>query len=136
MAVSIKVNVKDASERLDSLENELPNLLEKALEKACLIVENSAKQNCPVDSGQLRQSIKHEVDGLTGEIGTNVEYAPYIEIGTGIYSTQGNGRQTPWKYQDAKGQWHTTKGMKAQPFLKPALESNFGQIARCFEELL
>ena len=136
MAVSIKVNVKDASERLDSLENELPNLLEKALEKACLIVENSAKQNCPVDSGQLRQSITHEVDGLTGEIGTNVEYAPYIEIGTGIYSTQGNGRQTPWKYQDAKGQWHTTKGMKAQPFLKPALESNFGQIARCFEELL
>ena len=136
MAVSIKVNVKDASERLDSLENELPNLLEKALEKACLIVENSAKENCPVDSGQLRQSIKHEVDGLTGEIGTNVEYAPYIEIGTGIYSTQGNGRQTPWKYQDAKGQWHTTKGMKAQPFLKPALESNFGQIARCFEELL
>lgn len=136
MAVSIKVNIKDASERLDSLENELPNLLEQALEKACLVVENSAKQNCPVDSGQLRQSIKHEVDGLTGEIGTNVEYAPYIEIGTGIYSTQGNGRQTPWKYQDAKGQWHTTKGMKAQPFLKPALESNFGQIARCFEELL
>ena len=136
MAVSIKVNIKDASERLDSLENELPNLLEQALEKACLVVENSAKQNCPVDSGQLRQSIKHEVDGLTGEIGTNVEYAPYIEIGTGIYSTQGNGRQTPWKYQDAKGQWHTTKGMKAQPFLKPALESNFGQISRCFEELL
>ena len=136
MAVSIKVNVKDTSEKLDSLEKELPILLEKALDKACLIVENSAKQNCPVDSGQLRQSITHEVDGLTGEVGTNVEYAPYIEIGTGIYSTQGNGRQTPWKYRDAKGQWHTTKGMKAQPFLKPALESNFRQIARCFEELL
>lgn len=136
MAVSIKIDAKDTSEKLESLENELPNLLEKALEKACLIVENSAKQYCPVDSGQLRQSIEHEVEGLTGEVGTNVEYAPYIEIGTGIYSTQGNGRQTPWKYQDAKGQWHSTKGMKAQPFLKPALESNFGQIARCFEELL
>lgn len=34
------------------------------------------------------------------------------------------GRQTPWVYQDAKGNWHYTRGNKAQPFLKPALNDH------------
>lgn len=136
MAISVKLDTKDVQAKMDDLKQELPQAIEKALEKACLIVENSAKQNCPVDSGQLRQSINHQIEGSVGEIGTNVEYAPYVEIGTGIYSTQGSGRQTPWKYKDAKGQWHTTKGMKAQPFLKPALENNYREITQCFEELI
>lgn len=110
--------------------------LEKGLEKACLVLENSAKQNCPANTGQLRQSITHQVDGTEGAVGTNVEYAPYVEIGTGIYSTQGDGRQTPWKYQDAKGDWHTTEGMPAQPYLKPALDNNMQEVLNCFEGLL
>lgn len=54
-------------------------------------------------------------------IGTNVEYAPYVELGTGIYAEGGGGRPTPWVYQDANGNWHYTHGQKAQPFLKPAV---------------
>lgn len=135
MAVSI--DDKEVKENIKQFEtDELPNLLDKALEKACLIVENSAKQHCPVESGQLRQSITHQVENKKGQVGTNVEYAPYIEIGTGIYSTQGNGRQTPWKYKDAKGEWHVTKGSKAKPFLKPALEQNRGRIIDCFKGLI
>lgn len=114
----------------------LPEALEQALEKACLIIENSAKQNCPSSTGQLRQSITHEVDGTEGAVGTNVEYAPYVEIGTGIYSSQGDGRQTPWSYQDAKGEWHTTEGMPPQPYLKPALEENQNKVLDCFKDLL
>ena len=53
--------------------------LAKGLEKACLIIEGKAKKNCPVDDGQLRQSITHDVDiaNAVGEIGSNVEYAPW-----------------------------------------------------------
>lgn len=134
--MGVSVDIKEVQKNLGQFEKELPNILEKALEKACLIVENSAKQNCPVNEGQLRQSINHTVEGTKGEVGTNVEYAPYVEIGTGIYSTEGNGRQTPWTYQDAKGDWHTTSGMKAQPFLKPALEQNRGRILDCFKGLI
>ena len=54
-------------------------------------------------------------------IGTNNEYAAYVELGTGIYAEGGGGRPTPWVYQDAKGNWHYTRGNKAQPFLKPAV---------------
>ena len=118
------------------VDKEFPDLIEAALEKACLIVENSAKQNCPVDDGQLRQSISHTVNKTKGEIGSNVEYAPYVEVGTGIYSTEGNGRQTPWSYQDAEGEWHTTKGMKAQPYLQPAVDKNRSRIMDCFKGII
>lgn len=48
----------------------------KPLTKAGLLVEREARKNCPVDTGNLRSSIKSEVNGNTATIGTNVEYAP------------------------------------------------------------
>lgn len=134
--MGLSVDSREVQAGLQKFEKELPDILGKALEQACLIVENSAKQNCPVDDGQLRQSINHIVEGTKGEIGTSVEYAPYVEVGTGIYSTEGNGRQTPWSYQDADGEWHTTSGMHAQPYLQPALDMNRGRILDCFKGLI
>lgn len=67
-----------------------------ALEEIGLSAENYAAKKCPADTGNLRGSITHEVDAGDNAvyIGTNVEYAPYVELGTS--------RQ------------------KAQPFLRPA----------------
>lgn len=99
--------------------------LKPALNSACIIVENDAKRNCVVgDTGELRASITHEVEGNTGVVGTNKSYAPYVEIGTGIFSSMGNGRKTRWSYQDVKGEWHSTIGQHPQPYLKPALDTN------------
>ena len=56
--------------------------------------EGYAKKLCPVDTGRLRNSISHATDEDTAYIGTNVEYAPYVELGT--------------------------SRMKERPFLKPA----------------
>ena len=100
---------------------ELKTAILRALEKCGLVGEGYAKKLCPVDTGNLRNSITHTVD--EGEpaayIGTNNEYAPYVELGTGEYYP--GGRPTPWVYQDAKGDWHWTRGNKAQPFVKPAV---------------
>lgn len=74
-----------------------------------------------VDTGRLRASITHIVDDDSVYIGSNVEYAPYVELGTGIYASEGNGRQTPWFYVDDKGQGHFTHGMKPRHFLKNAI---------------
>lgn len=95
----------------------------RALERCGLQAEGYAKDLTPVDTGNLRNSITHQVseDGREVYIGTNVEYAPYVELGTGIYAEGGGGRPTPWVYQDEKGQWHWTRGNPAQPFLKPAV---------------
>ena len=73
--------------------------------------------------GRLRNSITHQVveDENAVYIGTDVEYAVYQELGTGIYAEGGGGRPTPWVYQDANGNWHWTRGNRAHPFLKPAV---------------
>lgn len=123
---------------LDRLLSKFDNLqdidLTAPLTQACLLVENEAKRKCPVDTGQLRQSITHNVEDNVGTIGTNVEYAPYVEYGTGIHARDGNGRQTPWSYKDAEGNWHRTVGQKPQPFLEPALLENEKAIFKLIEE--
>lgn len=93
----------------------------RALEKCGLTGEGYAKLMCPVDTGNLRNSITHQVqaDEPAVYIGSNSEYAAYVELGTGIYYP--GGRQTPWVYQDAKGNWHLTHGQRAKPYLKPAV---------------
>ena len=77
---------------------------EKALEIIGGKAESYAKRLCPVDTGNLRNSITHEqFDESTEVIGTNVEYAPYVELG----------------HLTASG----TK-VAAQPFLRPAAENH------------
>ncbi len=65
-----------------------------------MMAESYAKQLCPVDTGNLRNSITHttEDNGHTVVIGTSVEYAPYVELGT--------------------------RRMKGRPYLRPAIENH------------
>lgn len=110
----------------------------RGLEKVGLVAEGYAKKLCPVDTGNLRNSITHVVDEQepAAIIGTNNEYAAYVELGTGIYAEGGGGRPTPWVYQDEKGNWHYTRGNKAQPFLKPALADHTQTYKNIFEDEL
>lgn len=93
----------------------------RALEKCGLKAEEYAKKLCPVDTGNLRNSISHRVNSEepAAYVGTNSEYGAFVELGTGKYYP--GGRQTPWVYRDAKGNWHITHGQRAQPYLKPAV---------------
>lgn len=83
-----------------------------------------------IDTGNLRNSITHDVDDSEQAvyIGTNVEYGVYVHEGTGIFEANNKGRKTPWVYQDEKGNWHVTRGMKPNRFLKNAMERNKEQI--------
>ena len=101
----------------------------RALEKCGLVAEGYAKRLCPVDTGNLRNSISHTVDGVDGQepaayIGTNVEYGVYQEFGTGKYYP--GGRDTPWIYTDLNGETHWTMGNRAKPFLRPAVADHQG----------
>ena len=118
-----------------------PQAILRALNDACQIVENSAVEKCPVHDGILRASITHQVgqeDGAyVGAIGSNVEYAPYVHEGTGLYAKDGNGRKdVPWWYKDASGAWHSTSGQKPQPFLQDAIDENMDNILMPFGGIL
>lgn len=114
----MKIEITDNSEKV---KDELQSFAIRALEKCGLTGEGFAKKYCPVDTGDLRNSITHQVE--TSEfavyIGTNSDHGAPVELGTGKYYP--GGRPTPWVYQDAKGNWHMTHGQRAQPYLKPAV---------------
>lgn len=107
------------------------------MNKACLVVERSAKQGCPVDSGALRADIQSTVKvsdaAIVGRIGNTVGYAPYVHNGTGIYAKDGNGRKTPWFVPAGiSGKYSTgwiTRGQKPQPYLENARSENMGKIS-------
>jgi HK97 gp10 family phage protein len=73
------VDIKDYSKDVKAAYDQAR---ERSLEIIGLTAEKYAKQIVPVDTGRLRNSITHEVDGKEVYIGTNVEYAPPVEYGT------------------------------------------------------
>jgi HK97 gp10 family phage protein len=99
-----------------------------AMQKCCALVEGEAKKKAPKDTGALRNSIASRVENteneLRGVIYTPLEYAPYVEYGTGLFAENG-GRKTPWIYEDEEtGEKIFTRGQHPQPFLRPALNEN------------
>ncbi len=54
----------------------------KALTESAILVENKAVTTVHVDTGALKGSIKRDVEKTTAYIGTNLEYAPFEELGT------------------------------------------------------
>lgn len=114
----------------------------KALEAVGLQAEGYAKDTITaesrVDTGRLRNSIAHAVveDEKAVYIGSNLEYAVYNEVGTGIYTEGGGGRKTPWMYQDEKGVWHKTVGMKPIHMLKKAAADHSDEYYDMMEKML
>lgn len=104
--MAITGDVKIQTNRQEIL-NHFPDVVEAALEAIGLTAESHAKENCPVDTGRLRNSITHAVEGDAVYIGTNVEYAPYVELGT--------------------------SRMGARPFLGPAVENHGQEYKELFE---
>ena len=139
--MSIKeAGVEGANELIQKLEN-MSNLdnLSAALGKACALVERAAKEKAPSSTGELRRSItsKVEEDGagsLQGVVYTPLEYAPYVEYGTGLFAEKKGRQDVPWSYQDAKGEWHQTSGMSPRPYMRPALDENREEILKIIKE--
>lgn len=133
MSIEVK-GVDQVTERLEGLVS--PEKLYKALGKACALVERSAKQKAPKGTGELRNSITSYVEGDTGVVFTPLEYAPYVEFGTGLFAENGGRTDVPWCYQDDEGEWHSTSGQHPQPFMRPALDENREEIKRILKEVI
>ena len=120
------------TKKLDGITD--PTLINAALGKACALVERSAKIKAPKDTGELRRSITSKVEDGEGMVFTPLEYAEYVEYGTGLFAEQGGRTDTPWTYKDDKGEWHTTSGQPPQPFLRPDLAEHRDQRIRIIKE--
>lgn len=126
MNIDIIDNNKDKI--LEHLEKEKPRILEIIGLKA----EKYAKALCPVGTvestgkkgyrgGTLRNSITHSVSEDTVSIGSNVEYAPYVELGTGPNFTP----PPEWEsFNTPKGSGIGHGYVKPRPYLRPAIEEH------------
>lgn len=128
-------------DRLTRKFNNIANMnMREAVNDATELVHGQAKELAPVgDTGNLAGSIHMQVKNTgketQGRVYTNLEYAAYVEFGTGI---KGNGtypykveglsltyRDKGWAYFDEdKGEWIYTKGQAAQPYMYPALANH------------
>ena len=110
MAVEIK-GLDSLMAKLNAMGGDVLEALEKATKQTALAAQADARDNAPVDTGNLKQSIstEHErsIKAATSTVYTNVEYALYQEMGT--------------------------VKMAAHPYMMPALNANkstFEQLAR------
>ncbi len=102
-------------------------------------VQADAKKLCPTDTGMLRNSImtsvKYNNGEIIGEVGSNLKYAVYVEMGTGPVGAKSKKllpkginpqyKSTGWVYKAKEG-YRYTKGQIAKPFLYPAFKMNEG----------
>lgn len=129
---------------------EIRAMLDRSVARALTMIgikaEKYAKARCPVGTpestgikgyrgGTLRNSITYHVDTTTDEviIGSNVEYAPYVELGTGPYF------DTPpeWEQFDApQGSGVGSGYVHPRPYLKPAIEDHMDVYARIITDEL
>lgn len=131
----MSIQLEGLDELLDSLEDVInEDKLNRALGKACALVERSAKQKAPKGTGELRRSITSKVENGEGVIFTPLHYAPYIEFGTGLFAEEGGRTDVPWCYQDDEGEWHSTSGQHPRPFMRPALNENREEILRIIKD--
>ncbi|KXL53378.1 hypothetical protein CLNEO_13490 [Anaerotignum neopropionicum] len=93
------------------IENILPEKITQGLELAGQYVENTAKENITemgaVDTGALKNSITHVVENNAVEIGTSVEYSPFVHEGT--------------------------SKMEGRPFLQNAVDEHMTEIVQYFK---
>lgn len=115
-----------------------PERLERQMHKACALVEGEAKGKAPKGAGDLRRSIEYRVDKSPGEVEgvvfTPLEYAPYVEFGTGLFAEEHGRQDVPWSYQDDEGNWHSTSGMPPSPYMRPALAENRQRVVQILKE--
>lgn len=108
-----EVKFVDHTEQVKSL---LEGLAIEALEEAAGELESAVASNTAVDTGQLKGSWDHYVNGSDGkyiaDVGSPLENAIWEELGTGEYALKGNGRKGGWAYEDDEGDWHFTHGKK------------------------
>ena len=160
LPLDIQIEIRNLQEVQRAMEAKAQQLsgtpMMNALRDCALMVEYDAKVNAPVNTGRLRASITPEVrvegEIVMGVVGSNVEYAPYMELGTRPHFPPPEALER-WVYlkglATAEEAPHVAfliaraigkRGLEARRFLQGAVEKNenrmIDRIERAVEEII
>lgn len=133
----VEITMNNSAEVLGALDN----VTEKILTMIGIKAEKYAKALCPVGTpestgkkgyrgGTLRNSITFQVDGDEVSIGSNVEYAPYVELGTGPNFTP----PPEWESFDTpKGNGVGHGYVRPRKYLQPAIADHINEYVSIME---
>lgn len=123
--------------------NELPlkierNIMRSALRAGAAVIAAEARLNVPVDSAELKQSIRTSSNSKRGTVEANAVvgnrrtkkgwYATFVEFGTAPHMIRAGKKSPVLSFRDRNGEWrrvtevHHT-GAKAKPFMRPAFDT-------------
>lgn len=146
-------NMKTVQAKLTQIVTDLHgDPMRGGMAQATMLVTRDARRNAPVDMGTLRASIVPEVvvrtTTVTGIVGSNVKWAPYMEFGTRPF-------WPPWRplYEWALRKVRVsggdagalaarariaiaTRGIKARRYLQSALEDNAEKVFRILGDVV
>jgi HK97 gp10 family phage protein len=99
------------------------------------VLSNGMKMRVRKDTAATANSVQSHIvektdNRVIDEVGPETTYAPWLEYGTGEKAEKGDGRKGGWSYKDTDGNWHFTRGMKAQPFVRPTAQQDFDKVIR------
>lgn len=132
------------------------NVMRGALRAGAKVLEEEALRHVPVDSGDLRKSLKvstrNKQGTVTARLSTNVFYARWVEYGTGAHWISVNPEDAPKRLtrggvkavsvatlndkaksgslkigENFVGASVAHPGAKPQPFMRPALDAKSGE---------
>jgi HK97 gp10 family phage protein len=126
-SASVTINTRQFETGLRRALGRQSDDVRRALVQTGVDVQNKAREHCPVDTGRLRSSIVHRIDGsgrVTGiTVGTNVSYAADVEYGTAPHVIlPKNKKALYWPGAAHPVSRVNHPGTRPRPFMRPALD--------------
>ncbi|OAE01861.1 HK97-gp10 family putative phage morphogenesis protein [Arthrobacter sp. OY3WO11] len=143
MARTIEIEVKGFSE-LEALFAKAPQRtraqVAKALEYSAILIQRNARQEAPIDKGQLRSSIGITRLANAVVIRPGVKYALYVHEGTGLYGPKRAmirpGRVMAWRGRGGAVFARSSRGQRPNQFMDRAANSSRAGINDAFDQAI
>lgn len=128
--------------KLKKAEQEVSSKVKRANQITSLNIERKAKRNAPTNKkvgsgGRLRSAIVADHSGEYADVQVKVNYAQYVEFGTGAFAAEYLASKDKDMREYAMTFYETGKGRTpAQPFLFPAAEDEKPKYIKRMREAL